>query len=825
MVAEFGNLGPTHSGPVPAQISSSLRKFVGTPNAMEEKGQNRRHDEGLPPSSSRSRTPALLEMTSDSEETTNTESFRFSAPIVSVARPKSSHHAMHQPNNVPLSASMPAGLPGPGIDGPLAPRRALKERRGSLPMGVQPGAYSVQGRPIGALPAWGRRMREMGQNIRGSLRNIGPDENPRSIRGASTNGSFRGNMPNVGDNRQRVWESSQNISSRQRTGSDDQEHLPPEMRGIDQPSDGNLTLDVDDGLSDRELGTHENTHPQYRKKLYFVGVVLLACIGVGIGVGVPLSAGSGDSTLVVTGFPSPTQPSQEPSASPNCPYVATNFPQVIIDCACGSSITSNQTAKVSGNYFSLKYTDLFDVPDDVNSCLAENVALWWLANDTLYTDWDEQKRYNRFILVSLFVDWTGATPDIWNHRDRWLSLNDECTWFGVSCTNDTITSLNLTDNNLKQGNGLPLSLFELTGLVSLDLTKSYLQKSIPTKIEMLQNLEFLVLSPHKFTGILPIELFTLKNLKHLDLAIGYGGSQGLIGSLPQDIGGLTSLSHFALTNTGITGVLPREMYELSNLLYLNLGFNKFKGALSTEVGNLKAIKYLDLSGNQISGTLPSTLGNLMELMSLVLSNNAWVGPIPSTVSDLTKLRKISISCDHDGSCGLTGSIPTFLVTITTLSEVKLDFNVFVWSIPSLMGKLTNLESFSAQGNGLTGSIPNSFGSLTSLTFLNIGTNKLTGSIPNVLTKLPLNSVNLAQNNLTGMLPSGFGETGTIVCLDIRFTKINGRISTQVCSSQNGTTSLYVPCDAVLCTPDACCSCDENVTTDVCSRPFLTFEVV
>ena len=105
------------------------------------------------------------------------------------------------------------------------------------------------------------------------------------------------------------------------------------------------------------------------------------------------------------------------------------------------------------------------------------------------------------------------------------------------------------------------------------------------------------------------------------------------------------------------------------------------------------------------------------------------------------------------------------------------------------------------------------------------------------------SVRLAQNNLIGSIPSGFGERGPIgecksnhcvcttipdfrvlltclsfvVCLDIRSTMITGEISNQVCSAQNESTTLYVPC-GVRCTPDSCCSCDLT-TTSSCTREF------
>jgi hypothetical protein len=145
--------------------------------------------------------------------------------------------------------------------------------------------------------------------------------------------------------------------------------------------------------------------------------------------------------------------------------------------------------------------------------------------------------------------------------------------------------------------------------------------------------------------------------------------------------------------------------------------------------------------------------------------------------------------------------------------------------------------------------------------LDMGWNKLTGSIPESMIALPLSkclhflfrstglyssslsqsctlveSIRLSRNDLTGVLPAGFWRdranwyvlfrslvrchlTRTLLnfvvdCMDIRSTKVTGSISNRVCSAQNNTTSLYIPCE-VLCLPDTCCSCDEAASSDAC----------
>lgn len=187
-------------------------------------------------------------------------------------------------------------------------------------------------------------------------------------------------------------------------------------------------------------------------------------------------------------------------------------------------------------------------------------------------------------------------------------------------------------------------------------------------------------------------------------------------------------------------------------------------------------------------------------------------------------------------------------------------NKLTGSIPEWLGLLTSLSTFQyVQSFFNSTTVPDTY--LVAL--LNMEMNMLNGTIPESLTNIPLGkchillhwllqisysmvhhdlhlafieSVRLAQNNLFGSLPSGFGVRGPIgkcksnpcvcatfsgfkffltclsivVCLDIRSTMITGEISSQVCSAQNESTSLYVPC-GVRCSPDSCCSCNLTAT--------------
>jgi Leucine rich repeat len=665
MAAEYGDTGPTLAGPAPhgRRVRRSENREDRAAHKMAEDDQHSQANNGFEPPRPRA-SGILLEMSMVDE--TPARSMRLSGPVVSVSRPTSISQASLPPI-ASESAARPTDGPDSSVSMPLRPPMgSLSKQRGeTLSAGEKPGAYQVAGRAIGAQPAWGRRLRQMGENIRGSMRNI-----------ASHNGEGGERRVNESHSQRYLFQSQRHLPPEMRTPG--VPHVPPETRFVapsfgaamgDEPGSNSYDNAVDAIFA-------EDPKPSSRTYLCIFAAILLV-VGVGVGAGVTLSGGkkAPHSTAYPTLAPIPV--TTAPSVV--CPYLEANFPEVIIDCACGTKLVSKFEDNVSNAYFTLR--PAFMIEGNTDDCTSSNIALWWLANDTLYNDFNdnEKRETNRFILASLFVDWTKEMPDRWNRTDGWLSADDECTWYGIMCTDEKITGLNFTDNNPKPETGLPASLFLLKDLVSLDLTKSYFEKAIPKEIANLRSLERLALAFHQFTGVLPLELFTMTKLQHLDLSVGgeFFDSQGLIGPLPQDIGALTGLTHFALSHTNMKGQLPIELYRLSNLVHLNLEFNKFIGRINLEVGGLTSLEILSLAQNEISGTLPTTLGNLTNLMYLHLSNEL-TGSIPSELSALSKLRSLDLAGISDlrdnnimaRGFGLFGSIPESLGSLTSLSKYR-----------------------------------------------------------------------------------------------------------------------------------------------------------
>lgn len=100
------------------------------------------------------------------------------------------------------------------------------------------------------------------------------------------------------------------------------------------------------------------------------------------------------------------------------------------------------------------------------------------------------------------------------------------------------------------------------------------------------------------------------------------------GSLPSEVGLLTSLTRLGLNGNVLTGSLPSELGLLTSLFELRLGRNSLTGTLPSDLGSLTRLSVLVLSGNSMTGTLPSELGLLSGIQSLYLSENLFSGFVP-----------------------------------------------------------------------------------------------------------------------------------------------------------------------------------------------------
>ncbi|WP_354636243.1 Calx-beta domain-containing protein [Planktothricoides raciborskii] len=235
----------------------------------------------------------------------------------------------------------------------------------------------------------------------------------------------------------------------------------------------------------------------------------------------------------------------------------------------------------------------------------------------------------------------------------------------------------------------------------------------------------LVLSDNNLSGTIPPELGNLSSLQEL-----YLYNNNLSGSIPPELGNLSSLKYLSLYNNNLSGSISPELGNLSSLQELGLFENNLSGSIPPELGNLSSLKYLSLGGNNLSGSIPPELGNLSSLQELWLYDSTLSGSIPPELGNLSSLERLYLSENN-----LSGSIPPELGNLSSLQKLDLGNNNLSGSIPPELGNLSSLTELYLFINNLSGSIPPELGNLSSLQYLFLDSNSLSGSVPESVSNL------------------------------------------------------------------------------------------
>ena len=492
--------------------------------------------------------------------------------------------------------------------------------------------------------------------------------------------------------------------------------------------------------------------------------------------------------------------------------------------------------------------------------------------------------------IALVALYNATDGDSWIDNTNWLVTNVG-EWFGVMVESGQITRIDL-DNNSLSGTipadlsnlasleilylykndltgSIPSELGNMTSLEQLYLFDNYLTGSIPVELGSLTNLVRLYLYGNQLTGSIPVELGNLSNLERLQLY-----ENQLTGSIPAEFGNFSKLNRLYLYDNLLSGVIPTELGNVNNpdLLNIDLHNNLLEGSVPSSFANLTELNNLnirenridelpdltsltnlfyfdiswniipqedidlnssvitdnegqqntllsdslalvalydstdgddwtnntnwltgpvdewygitveegrvtsvDLTSNNLSGSIPSELGSLLSLSELFASGNQLTGSIPATIGNLTNLLSLRLSNNQ-----FTGSIPSELGNLVNLSDLYLSGNQLMGSIPSELGNISNLRDFTVSDNQLTGSIPSELGNLTKLWRLFASRNQLAGSIPAELGNLSiLTTLSLFDNQLTGSIPSELGELKNLVVLSIYDNQIIGSVPSEL----------------------------------------------
>ena len=329
-------------------------------------------------------------------------------------------------------------------------------------------------------------------------------------------------------------------------------------------------------------------------------------------------------------------------------------------------------------------------------------------------------------------------------------------------------------------------------VTDLNLANNNLVGTLPDELGNLTSLRALTLNENQLTGKIP-DLSA-------SLVYVYLGDNLLTGAIPA-LSGLTRLQLLSLEQNQLTGEIPDlsatlayvylsdnlltgeipDLSSLTGLTYLYLNQNQLTGEIPASLGGLTGLTNLYLNQNQLTGEIPASLGGLTGLTNLYLWGNQLTGEIPASLGGLTGLTNLYLWGNQ-----LTGEIPASLGGLTNLQQLYLNGNQLTGEIPASLGGLTNLLQLALWGNQLTGEIPDLSG-LTRLQLLYLNGNQLTGEIPDLSATLAY--VYLSDNLLTGGIPDLSSLTG-LAWLYLNQNQLTGEIPASL-GGLTGLTNLYL----------------------------------
>ncbi|MFY0625914.1 MAG: leucine-rich repeat domain-containing protein [Reichenbachiella sp.] len=174
-------------------------------------------------------------------------------------------------------------------------------------------------------------------------------------------------------------------------------------------------------------------------------------------------------------------------------------------------------------------------------------------------------------------------------------------------------------------------------------------------------------------------------------------SNNLVGSIPAEIGQLSSLEILGLSDNTLSGDIPIEVTNLSNLLYLYLDFNDLTGTIFPEYGGMTNLVRFRLDHNELTGSIPTELGNLTQLSWLYLGHNQLTGEIPVEIGNLTQLNTLYLN-----NAAFTGTIPLEIGNLTGLSNLSFSETNLSGEVPPSIynGNLTLIDEFSIDNSSI-----------------------------------------------------------------------------------------------------------------------------
>ncbi|KAK4727383.1 hypothetical protein R3W88_032300 [Solanum pinnatisectum] len=243
------------------------------------------------------------------------------------------------------------------------------------------------------------------------------------------------------------------------------------------------------------------------------------------------------------------------------------------------------------------------------------------------------------------------------------------------------------------------------------------------------------------TGNLPPEFANLTHLRELDLSRNY-----LNGSIPSSYGQLR-VSILSLLGNRISGPIPKELGDIFTLEELNLENNLLEGPLPLNLGSLSHLRTMFLSANNLTGTIPKNFSNLKNMTDFRIDGTSISGTIPDFFGNWTKMDRLDIQ-----GTSMEGPIPPTISQLKNMTQLRIsDLRGKQMQFPNLQD-LKKIERLTLRNCLIFGHIPGYVGTMP-LKLLDLSNNMLNGPIPDTFMQLHFDNMFLGNNALSGAIPS------------------------------------------------------------------------
>ncbi|GMP48545.1 hypothetical protein CsSME_00015862 [Camellia sinensis var. sinensis] len=280
---------------------------------------------------------------------------------------------------------------------------------------------------------------------------------------------------------------------------------------------------------------------------------------------------------------------------------------------------------------------------------------------------------------------------------------NETTFTGL----DQLRTLNLSINFLR--GSLPPSLFQMSNLQVIDLSRNDFSGSIPMSIN-LSFLEIFDISDNSFESSVPVGIcINSTRIRIIDFAVNH-----FFGKIPSGFGNCSSLEHLWLGQNFLAGDIPEDIFRLPRLNQLDLRDNRFSGELNSGIGNFSDLVGLDISWNLFSGPIPDVFHRFAKLQEFYAESNNFSGGIPNSLANSRTITSLVLANNS-----LNGVIDLNCSKMIHLVYLNLGSNQFTGLVPENFALCPRLKILSLYGNNFTGQIPESFRNFHVLSLLSL----------------------------------------------------------------------------------------------------------